>query len=144
MEHENEICSLEQSKALKKLGFHGKTYCFYAKNEEEGTWLTSTASGIPLDWNMREERETPFMTVVCSAPMLWTAQKWLRDEKGIDIFVKPRFLEAYEVAAKKLGYSPISTVFLFDLWDANPYPTYESALSAGITQAINLLNQEKK
>ena len=84
-------------------------------------------------------------TDVYSAPTLWEAQKWLREGKGIAVYVIPRFRNGYEVAAKELRKCIIDTHYLFDLWDSTkPYPTYESALSSGISAVMEILGKEAK
>lgn len=76
------------------------------------------------------------------APRLDQAQAWLREVKGVAIYVIPRYQNAYKVTAKRLGKQIIDTFFVFDLWDSTkPYPTYEAALSAGITEVLKLLEE---
>lgn len=76
-------------------------------------------------------------------PTLAQAQKWLIDEAGIAVFVIPRRINAYEVAAKQLKHSEVDTNWVFDLWDKNnPYKSYEEALSAGIEYVFQLIGMK--
>lgn len=80
-----------------------------------------------------------------SAPTLWQAQKWLREKKGVFTWVMP-------------DRHPIDDDFFNDeftgewWWDISSsereiledtYPSYESALSAGISAALELINENK-
>lgn len=74
-----------------------------------------------------------------SAPTLWQAQKWLREKKGIAVSV-----QASEIQGE-LWYSAdiISTKGISELVNGGfDYINYESALSAGIAAALELI--EKK
>lgn len=77
---------------------------------------------------------------------LWQAQKWLREKKGIFIWVMP-------------DRHPIDDDFFNDeftgewWWDisssekrnfGDTYPSYESALSAGISAVLELVNENNK
>lgn len=122
--------TFEQARLLKACGFDWECNHYYFRNNETLRWC------YPAD-DYSQSKE------FYSAPRLSSAQKWLREVKGMDIYVIPRFQNAYEVAVKRLGKAAIDTIFVFDLWDSTkPYPTYESALSAGITAALELIKQK--
>lgn len=78
-------------------------------------------------------------SVCTSAPSLYHAQKWLREKKGIEIVVEPRFCNY-----KHIGYDwKIFDDFSGDYSLRAPLPfvdTYEAALSIGISSAIDLLS----
>lgn len=76
-----------------------------------------------------------------AAPLLSQAHRWLREKKGIELHVVPRWINAYEVVGLILGESAIGTKYIFDLWNnKKPYLSYEAALSAGIYAALELWN----
>lgn len=76
------------------------------------------------------------------APTIAQAAKWLREVKGIYVEVKVRNHNAFEVVGKVIDNPPYIIKHLFDLWDyKNPYSTYESALSAGIDAALELIKE---
>lgn len=76
----------------------------------------------------------------CSAPSLWEAQKWMREKKNWHIIIEPRIWE--------------QQVYDFKLWhiyrgyeNANrgfDFLSYEAALSAGISAALELIGKEEK
>jgi hypothetical protein len=69
------------------------------------------------------------------APTMWEAQKWMREEKKIEIVV--------------LGQNNISGPYYPDIYtedglmnNAKGYKTYEEALSKGIKEAVKLLKEK--
>lgn len=76
----------------------------------------------------------------CSAPHIYYAQKWLR-EKGIAVSVQANEIQG------ELWYSAdiITTKGINELVDGGfDYMGYEAALSAGLSAALELIEQEKK
>ena len=72
------------------------------------------------------------------APTLAQAQKWLREVKGVKVYIKPFFVsEEYEycISFKFRGYGGDE--------DYGVKKTWESALSAGISEAIKLVRIEE-
>lgn len=132
-----EFASYSQAVALYNLDFDwdcGMAYFDRPWNHEHRL--------VPYTIAAKEQRDYDG-TDVYPAPTLALAQKWLREVKGMDIYVIPRFQNAYEVAAKRLGKAANDTIFVFDLWDSTkPYPTYESALSAGLDASLELIKQK--
>lgn len=127
-----------QAKKLKELGFNWEVDFYYYKGDcaDDEVWVYPTSQGENCNVNGHgRERKI-------SRPSLWEAQKWLREGKGIAVYVIPRFRNGYEVAAKELRKCIIDTHYLFDLWDSTkPYPTYELALSSGISAALEILGK---
>lgn len=118
--------------ALKKVGFDYPCYFYYTRKDAPDDHVYSTTSEeAPIDYNRS-------VYAGCSMPTLAQAQKWLREVKKWHIIVEPRIWE--------------QQVYDFKLWhyyrgyeNANrgfDYPSYESALSAGIAAALELI--EKK
>lgn len=135
--------SYEQARKLKELGFDWKCDHYYTNgyindDPEDTSRVVKFHIDTPYNHN-KVIRES----ACCSAPTLWEAQKWLREERSVDIYVIPRYQNAYEVAAKRLGKRVVDTFFVFDLWDSKkPYPSHESALSAGIDAALEIFGKE--
>lgn len=122
--------------ALKKAGFDEPCDHCYAKTDESKHELVCMT--VSRDYNKPRDGESPFLIPICSAVPLWQAQKWLR-EKGIAVSV-----QASEIQGE-LWYSAdiISTKGISELVDGGfDYMAYESALSAGIAAALELI--EKK
>lgn len=125
----NDYCSYELSKALKVAGFDEPCYFYYTRENapEDHVWST-TSEEAPIDYNKS-------VYAGCSMPTLAQAQKWLREVKGVDVEVRVCVVDGGK------GYEAYVTP---------PYaltPTkkdYESALSAGIASALELIEQENK
>lgn len=72
----------------------------------------------------------------CSAPTLWHAQKWLRS-KGIEVYV----LLAADNDRYEWSIYDRSVHDNIDSSRGDDYKTYESALSAGIAAALELIKE---
>lgn len=135
--------------ALKKAGFDWECDRCYAKTDEiKHEFVCMTVS---RDYNKPRDCEPPFLTPICSAVPLWQAQKWLREEWGIHINV-----------CIYSDYSTDADGKVCDRWDFwgfdlyavsggammedgdGEYDTYESALSAGIAAALELIENERR
>lgn len=129
--------------ALKKAGFDYPCYFYYTRKDapDDHVWST-TSEEAPIDYNRS-------VYAGCSMPTLAQAQKWLRDRCGIHINV-----------CIYSDYSTDADGKVCDRWDFwgfdlyavsggkqiedgdGEYDSYESALSAGIAAALELI--EKK
>ena len=137
--------------ALKKAGFDLAVNHYY---DEKGDLVESLADYNNEDsFNSQETAYDDFNhgycdEISCSAPTLAQAQKWLR-EKGIHISVNPYM--GYDVDADGALYNEYPS-WGFELMDVasadfmndagGNHTSYESALSAGIAAALELV--EKK
>ena len=127
-----DYCSYELSKALKACGFDEPCYFYYTREcaPEDHVWST-TSEEAPIDYNKS-------VYAGCSMPTLAQAQKWLR-EKGIAVSVQANEIQG------ELWYSVdiITTKGINELVVGGfDYMEYESALSAGIETALELLNTD--
>lgn len=121
--------------ALKKAGFDEPCYFYYTRKDAPDDHVYSTTSEeAPIDYNRS-------VYAGCSMPTLAQAQKWLR-ERAIEIDVTPMFSHGgrdgydWDVYDDFTGYPIIR----------GPLPlaeTYESALSAGIAAALELIENNK-
>lgn len=75
-----------------------------------------------------------------TAPFLWQAQKWLRDVCGVDMIIgledetdEPYSVEIYKGRKCVAGH-----------WEMGFFAHYEQALAAGISTALQILDNEKK
>lgn len=119
--------SYECAIKLKELGFKCVVYTHYPQGDNNIRYTEDA-----INWNNS--------VALISAPRLDQAQRWLREEKKWHIIIEPRIWE--------------QQVYDFKLWhyhrgyeNANrglDYLSYESALSAGINMALELLNLNKK
>ncbi len=78
----------------------------------------------------------------CSAVPLWQAQKWLREVKRIEVNTSWESIKRYWFFYTNLMDVP-DIVNLEDISDS-VYSTYESALSAGIAAALELIEKKGK
>lgn len=85
----------------------------------------------------------------CDAPTLAQAQKWLREVKEIDVLVfNCSCGYGWEISKAGNEQSRGTTIMLYDDngedKDSGMWLSYESALSAGIDKALELLGKEEK
>lgn len=92
-------------------------------------------------------KNSEYCTTMVAAPTLWQTQKWLR-EKGIHISVNPYM--GYDIDADGALYNEYPS-WGFELMDVasaefmndagGNHTSYESALSAGIAAALELIEK---
>lgn len=131
---DNDYCSYELSIALKAAGFDEPCDHYWCKkfsNSDEMALRQASAD----DYN-NDDWDVPH----CSAPHIYQAQKWLRENHDWHIVVEPRVWEQqvydYKLWSFMRGYENANRGF--------DYLSYESALSAGIEAALKLLDNEKE
>ena len=122
--------------ALKRAGFDYPCYFYYTRKDSPDDHVYSTTSEeAPIDYNRS-------VYAGCSMPTLAQAQKWLR-ERAIEVDVTPMFSHGgrdgydWDVYYGFTGYLVFRGVLPFA-------ETYESALSAGIAAALELIDNEKE
>lgn len=107
--------------ALKKAGFDWPCISFY-RNLDKELW-----EGGEMNWNNG---------VDYSAPTLWHAQKWLREVKRMEVNASWSNNECSWFFYANLMDGP--DIINLDISDS-VYSTYEAALSAGISAALELI-----
>lgn len=79
---------------------------------------------------------------ICSAVSLWHAQKWLREKKWIDVLVYNCACGyTWEVSKAKNGTGLILFDDNGDDKESGCWTSYEAALSAGISAALELIKE---
>ena len=82
----------------------------------------------------------------CSAPTLWQAQKWLREKHNIHVQIEAVMQEQWTYTLVDLApWSDMDGEWHDRIPDREGYPqiaTYESALSAGIAAALELITPQ--
>lgn len=141
MEHEDYV-SFEQAKALKELGFDWEVFFQfnYKTKEIEPNEGNSYSEGGPFD-----TYDVLIDVTKCGsipAPTLSQAQKWLREVKGIALNIIAHDGGGYHWESIFLPEGPEYEDFIGP--DNRLFPTYEQALSAGINEALEFLNEENK
>ena len=135
--------SYECAQALKRLGFKEETTHYYINFQSDGE-VKLWSCNPPDNHNARLSTNE-----VCSAPRLDQAAAWIRD-KGIHISVNPKQECFYEnrCLVDTKHFWNFDLVQIKDEWTPYgslvEYESYESALSAGISAAIELLGKEVK
>lgn len=131
MEQED-YCSYELAKKLKECGFAEPCNFYYTKEDapDGAVWFTGDPRD-PQDYNHLQD-DCPFAKPICSAPHIYHAQKWLREKKGIDVEVRVCVVDGGK------GYE----AYVIPPYALTPAQRdYESALSAGIATALELIKK---
>lgn len=128
----NDYASYELAVKLKAARFDEPCLAFYDANKELGRALD------PDNFNhLGETYQGEWFTDTISAPSLYHAQKWLREKKNWHIIVEPIIWESltyeFKLWHKFRGYENANRGFYFS--------SYERALSAGISAALELIKE---
>lgn len=121
--------------ALKECGFDEPCDHCYAKTSDSEHEFVGMATS--RDYNKPRDRKPPFLSPICSAPLLYHTQKWLREVKG---------LYAYpEINALKKWFARV--IDLNDneelLMDGAMFNTYEEAQSHAIKCALQFIDNRE-
>lgn len=143
-----DFVSYEQAVKLRECGFDWRCHAYYTND-----YINTDPEDITRKVRFHREWYAPYdhncVVGRTSAPTLWQAQKWLREVKGLHVQVAPcrdgdtekmtwRVVGVYSIS-EFMGTSEFKVVASYCETD---HPTYETALSAGITAALELI--EKK
>lgn len=127
---ENDYCSYELAKKLKECGFDEPCDHYYNIGFK---YDTDMHYAVDNDYNDKGK-------YCCSCPLLYHAQKWLREEKGIDVLVY-NCACGYLWEVSKATDGTVLILFDDNGDDENSgcWTSYECALSAGISAALAML-----
>lgn len=141
-----DYCSYELSKALKDAGFDepcdkwmaSKSFSYYDEDE-----CCDHNAVIRKGWLISQKQKEKYDQEALPYLSLWHAQKWLREKKGIDVLVY-NCACGYLWELSKSDVQNRGTILMaFDDngedKDSGCWLTYEAALSAGISAALDLL-----
>ena len=124
-----EFVTLETAKLLKEKGFDEP--CSISVNIEDGRKYMSN----------RTNSEMP--KKVCTQPTQSIAQKWLREIKGVYVWVEPVIGKRWKVSFCDFNVPTEDSDWMEnEINKGNGYPvydTYEKALEAGILEALKLI-----
>ncbi len=128
--------TFEQAKRLNELGFAERTDKYYCTRNF--VFSNSFAVGELVDkWIIREV----YPSRGISAPRLDQAQKWLREEKGVDIEIQlwsnTKEGKEYRPCIGCMGWGRLKQEY--GLIALEPHPSYEEALSHAIDAIMELL-----
>ena len=123
--------SFEVAKLLKEKGFDWSVNHYYNKfgnfNNTYGTW---------------ENYSDLVGELMISAPTLYIARKWLRETKGIYIWVEPVIGHRWTVSFCDLNVCEEESDWIERELHKDGYPiyySYEDALNAGILETLKLI-----
>ena len=130
-----EYATYEQAIKLKELGFKDKCNAYY--------WTEDKAFECT---NSIVHKNSDTCQTVVMAPSLWQAQKWLRD-KGMFLMIDPRYYQGDAINNVKWCFiiqplDDISGQYRSECY-GRLFDSYESALSAGIEKALELLTDNQ-
>lgn len=150
-----ELVTLETAKMLKKKGFNEKTLFAYKNNGDlyqDFNRIESNYNSVPVP-KLCKDFHTCVKFFPCdkcrmairltSAPNQSVAQKWLREIRGVYVYVEPVIGKRW-----KLSFCDFNVPTEESDWMENEinkgngykvYDTYEEALEAGIQEALKLI-----
>ena len=139
----NEINEIYLSKGIcvlfKQAGFDWKINHWYSS----GGKLVDNSDLSPIDWN------SDALENECSAFTLEVAQRWLREAKGIIVYVIPRGHNVFEynifcdplIAKSNFKLSPMGDFTYNSTCD---FGNYDEALAYGIVKGIRMIVESEK
>jgi hypothetical protein len=139
----NEINEVYLSKGIcmlfKQAGFDWKIDHWYSS----GGKLVDNSDMSPIDWN------SDALENECSAFTLEVAQRWLREAKGIIVYVIPRGHNVFEynifcdplIAKSNFKLSPMGDFTYNSTCD---FANYDEALAYGIVKGIRMIVESEK
>lgn len=134
--------SYEQAKTLKELGFNWACIGFYNHYKIPCIEHNICYEGKIIKENYNDDFIANTYNVLCSAPTLAQAQKWLREVKQIEVNSTYDLIcgEGWFFYHNDLEHVSFSGI---DKMGDTLYASYEQALSAGIDKALELLKEKK-
>jgi len=138
---EKDYCDYETCVALKELGYNRGAYAYYFPNHKEDLiFNTHQMRGCSINEMLKGYNTYPKDVMgheLIDAPTMWEAQKWLREEKKIE--VNATYDNVVELHwhwyMKSLTNRNQDTSII-------NHDSYEQALLAGIKEAVKNLKDE--
>lgn len=136
-----DYCDYDTCVALKELGFSEPTFAYYHGflSSKPLLYLVIDEDCMPEDgvnvFDLLSNSNKYKDSKNIDAPTLYDAQKWLREEKQIEIVVLSRGM---------IGAPYYFQVYTEDyvIADDKDYTSFEEALSEGIKEAVKILKEE--
>ena len=142
---QKDYCDYETCVALREMGYDGYCAAYYHLFDDDEDARNSFEHIYAFDF----QNSNNIYRV--GAPLLYQAQKWLREEKGmlVDsmVFADNSIDADGKVVDRWIYYScailNTSTAEFIRSYDhSDEYDTYEEALSEGIKEAVKILKEE--
>ena len=142
---EKDYCDYETCVALKELGYNRGAYAYYFPNHKEDLiFNTHQMRGCSINEMLKGYNTYPKDIMgheLIDAPTMWEAQKWLREEKNIGVFVSG-FKNGYTFWVNNLLNGDTLYQGFFDNQTGEKYKSYEEALAEGIKEAVKILKEK--
>ena len=140
---EKDYCDYETCVALKELGYKVPTSAYYMPNNNQLIFVSNPCRGGYVIDCFHSHNSFPKDVMTSNyidAPTMWEAQKWLREEKKIDVFVRAGIPEN----RVRHYYAEVFTSNDFIIVGSyvGVHDSYEEALSEGIKEAIKILKEK--
>ena len=143
---EKDYCDYETCVTLKELGYNRGAYAYYFPNHKEDLiFNTHQMRGCSINEMLKGYNTYPKDVMgheLIDAPTMWEAQKWLREEKKIDVFVRAGYLGKNRVRHYFVEVFTSKDVITLDN-DREDYDSYEEALAEGLSKAVKILKDGK-
>ena len=129
---EKDFCDYDTCAALKELGYIGQGRCYYDLDKDPNELRHFRVQVLTT----RSAEDLNFVLAI----HLYEAQKWLREEKKIEVNASfDKKDDGWIAFIQRLDYPDlIGTDFL-----SSVFKSYEEALLEGIKEAIKILKEEK-
>ena len=140
---EKDYCDYDTCVALKELGYKVPTSAYYISNDTTLYFVSNPFRGgyaIDCFYSHNSLREGVVTSNYIDAPTMWEAQKWLREEKKIEVNASfDKDSDGWIGFIQRIDYPDlIGTDFLIPTFNS-----YEEALLEGVRASIKLLKEEK-
>ena len=126
---EKDYCDYETCVALKELGYDGYCDAYYHLFDDEDDARNSFECAYGFDF----QNSNNIYRV--GAPLLYQAQKWLREEHNLHIEVRWYSNLWYEYEVKESEGKVVA--------EGCAFPTYEEALSTAVRMAVEWLKENE-
>ena len=135
MLREKDYCDYDTCVVLREIGCRIETeWYIHQPSYERGSCYL--CFGIPRETSVLDECDyIPRLS-------LYEAQKWLREEKKIDVFVRAGYLGKNRVRHYFVEVFTSKDVITLDN-DREDFDSYEEALSEGIKEAVKILKENE-
>ena len=140
-----DYCDYDTCVALKELGYKVPTSAYYMPKKSQLIFVINQfRGGAAMDcfYSNNSLPKECMASDFIDAPTMWEAQKWLREEKKIDVFVRAGYLGKNRVRHYFVEVFTSKNVITLDN-DREDYDSYEEALSEGIKEAIKFLEKNE-
>lgn len=144
--------SLETAKLLLEAGYNYICETYYDTNNEFRITVPEFQHNCPMEPNFNDMTTfigyENYKHVLCSAPILYDSQKWLREEHkiyieilcGVTMSTKSKVIYDYTIKCNTDGYQWGKKVPC----GKEMYSTYEQALDEAIREACKMIINDKK